>query len=420
MNSPTLMTLQRLILFLTIPYFCLFQSSCTLSEIGQKTKKGVLEGSSYLAQKSKKALGLEESKKSSAKPMTVERKAFGLMPDGKKVSLFRLTNANGMQVALLDYGATVKEILVPDREGKFSNVSLGFSTLEEYCEKSPYFGCIAGRYANRIKNGRFELEGKSFQLATNNGPNHLHGGEIGFDKHLWEARIAQIGTGVIFTRTSKDGEEGYPGNLRCKVTYTLTNENELLVEYEATTDKPTIVNLTNHTYFNLQGEGSPSILDHELMLPGNRFVATDATNIPTAIERVEGTPMDFRKPTLIGKRIEQDHPQLKVGKGYDHTWLVPDSMEKLNLAAVLRDPVSGRVMKIFTDQPGIQLYTGNYLDGSLIGHGDKPYAFRSGLCLETQVFPDSPNHQEDKSWPSCVLRPGSTYEHLTVHKFSVE
>jgi aldose 1-epimerase len=264
------------------------------------------------------------------------------------------------------------------------------------------------------------LDGQSYQLAKNNGPNHLHGGEVGFDKRIWNATITEVGTGVIFTRTSPDGEEGYPGNLRCKVTYTLTDDNELKVEYEATCDQATVLNLTNHTYFNLSGEGSPTILNHELTLPGAHFVATDETNIPTAIEKVAGTPMDFRKPTVIGKRIENKHQQLKVGKGYDHTWLVPSSEEKLNLAATLRDPASGRVLEIRTDQPGIQLYTGNYLDGTLVGHGGKPYAFRSGLCLETQVYPDSPNRQGEEGWKSCVLRPGETYRHLTVHKFRVD
>ena len=402
-------------------------SNCSLSEVAQKTKKGFSDGSSYVVDKSKsalvkskKVLGLEKTKKSSVKPMTVEKKVFGKMPNGDQVSMYTLTNANKMQVSLLNYGGTVKEILVPDRDGKFANVSLGFNSVEEYMEKSPYFGCITGRYANRIKDGKFSLDGQSYQLAKNNGPNHLHGGEIGFDKRIWNATITEVGTGVIFTRTSPDGEEGYPGNLRCKVTYTLTDDNELKVEYEATCDQATVLNLTNHTYFNLSGEGSPTILNHELTLPGSHFVATDETNIPTAIQKVAGTPMDFRKPTAIGKRIENKHQQLKVGKGYDHTWLVPSSEEKLNLAAILRDPASGRVLEIRTDQPGIQLYTGNYLDGTLVGHGGKTYAFRSGLCLETQVYPDSPNRQGEEGWKSCVLRPGETYRHLTVHKFRVD
>ena len=402
-------------------------SCCSVSEVAQKTKKGFLDGSSYVVDKSMKAygksknvLGLGKSKKITVTPMTVEKKLFGKMPNGEQVSIYTLTNANKMQVSLLNYGGTVKDILVPDRNGKFANVSLGFNTVEEYMEKSPYFGCITGRYANRIKDGQFTLDGKSYQLAKNNGPNHLHGGELGFDKRIWDAKISDVGTGIVFTRTSPDGEEGYPGNLRCTVTYTLTDENELKVEYEATCDQATVLNLTNHTYFNLAGEGSATILNHELTLPGAHFVATDETNIPTGVEKVDGTPMDFRKATAIGKRIENKHMQLKVGKGYDHTWLVPSTGEELSLAAILRDPASGRVLEIRTDQPGIQLYTGNYLDGTLVGHGGKRYAFRSGLCLETQVYPDSPNHQGEDGWRSCVLRPGETYRHLTVHKFRVD
>ena len=302
-------------------------SCCSLSEVAQKTKKGFLDGSSYVVDKSKKAygksknvLGLGKSKKITVTPMTVEKKLFGKMPNGDQVSIYTLTNANKMQVSLLNYGGTVKDILVPDRNGKFANVSLGFNTVEEYMEKSPYFGCITGRYANRIKDGQFTLDGKSYQLAKNNGPNHLHGGELGFDKRIWDAKISDVGTGIVFTRTSPDGEEGYPGNLRCTVTYTLTDENELKVEYEATCDQATVLNLTNHTYFNLAGEGSATILNHELTLPGAHFVATDETNIPTGVEKVVGTPMDFRKATAIGKRIENKHMQLKVGR-VRHTWL---------------------------------------------------------------------------------------------------
>ena len=395
-------------------------AGCTLTEFGSTAKRKIVDGSSYVWQKGKSVVGIDPQNKQTLKPMTVQKTAFGEMPDGLKVSLYRLTNANGMQVALLDYGGTVKEILVPDREGDFANVSLGFSTIDGYREQSPYFGCITGRYANRIKDGKFSLDGKSYQLAKNNGPNHLHGGEAGFDKRMWDTQILEAGTGVVFTRTSPDGEEGYPGNLKCKVTYVLTDDNELIVEYEATTDKPTVINLTNHTYFNLGGEGSSTILNHELTLPGSKFVATDETNIPTSIASVDGTPMDFRKPSRIGARIEVDHEQLKFGKGYDHTWLVPDSNEDLNLAAILKDSVSGRVLEIRTDQPGIQFYAGNYLDGSITGHGGKTYPFRSGLCLETQVFPDSPNHQGEEGWQSCVLRPGETYRHKTVHKFLVD
>lgn len=406
----------------------LLQTNCSVSEVGRKTKDGISKSASLVSSKSKQAykkgksaLGLAKKDNQNPKPMTVAKKAFGKMPDGTKVSLFIMTNANGMQVSLLDYGATVKDIMVPDRDGVYANVSLGFSSLNDYREKSPYFGCTAGRYANRIAKGLFSIDGKKYKLATNNDPNHLHGGERGFDKYVWAARVSETETAVTFSRRSPDGEEGYPGTLTCKVSYTLTNENELKIEYEATTDKPTVLNLTNHTYFNLAGEGDPTILDHELTLSADKYVATDETNIPVSIREVDGTPFDFRKPTLIGKRIESDQPQIKFGKGYDHTWVVNRKQEQgLAHAATLRDPGSGRVMEIHTDQPGIQFYTGNYLDGSYEGQGGKIYPFRSGLCLETQVFPDSPNHQGQDGWKSCVLRPGETYTHLTIHKFKTE
>ncbi|MEJ6621504.1 MAG: aldose epimerase family protein [Opitutae bacterium] len=403
---------------------------CTISEVTQKTKDGFDKSRSYLSEKSKKAyskgkeqLGLTENKKSQKKAMTVARKSFGEMPNGKKVSLFVLTNANKMQVSLLDYGATVKEILVPNRDGEMGNVSLGFTTLDDYRDKSPYFGSTAGRYANRIAKGKFSLDGTEYQLATNNGPNHLHGGERGFDKIVWNAKVKEVGTGVVFTMRSPDGDEGYPGNLVSKVTYTLTNENELKIEYSATCDKSTVLNLTNHTYFNLAGEGDSTILDHQLTLFADKYVATDETNIPSSISKVSGTPFDFTKPNIIGDRIEQKHEQLKFGKGYDHTWVIREGgnlEDNMRHAATLRDPGSGRKMDVYTDQPGIQFYTGNYLDGSYLGQSGKPYPFRSGLCLETQVFPDSPNHQGEKGWKSCVLKPGNTYKHTTLHKFSVE
>ena len=422
------MKLLRLLFAALILPGLLLQISCTISEFGSKTKDGLSKSASFVTSNSKKAyhsskaaLGLAKESNPKSKPMTVAKKAFGEMPDGSKVSEYVLTNAHGMQVSLLDYGATVKDIMAPDRNGAYANVSLGFGNLADYREKSPYFGCTAGRYANRIAQGAFTLDGKEFKLVTNNGANHLHGGERGFDKHVWSARVSETKTAVIFTRRSPDGEEGYPGNLSCKVTYTLTNENELRVEYAATTDKPTVLNLTNHTYFNLAGEGDSTILDHELTLYADQYVATDETNIPTSVDKVDGTPFDFRKATLIGKRIEADHPQIKYGKGYDHTWVVSQKGGKpLAHAATLRDPGSGRVMEIYTDQPGIQFYAGNYLDGTFKGQAGKVYPFRSGMCLETQVFPDSPNHQGEEGWKSCVLRPGETYTHLTVHKFKAE
>jgi len=409
--------------------FLFFQTSCVVSDYGRKTKDAIVRGSSYVGEKSKSAyrstkekLGITDSKPAKPKPMSVAKSKFGEMPDGVVVSKYTLSNANGMRVGILDYGGTVKEIFAPDRNGDFANVSLGFDNLNDYREKSPYFGCITGRYANRIAGGKFSLDGKEYQLATNNGPNHLHGGDRGFDKYVWNTRVLETGTGVEFTRTSPDGEEGYPGNLKCKVRYILTDENELIVEYEARTDKATVINLTNHTYFNLAGEGSETILEHELRLPGDKFVSTDKTNIPTQIAPVQGTPLDFRSFTKIGKRIGSSHEQIEFGKGYDHTWLVSGNKNKegLNHAATLRDPSTGRVLEIHTDQPGIQFYSGNYLDGTITGHGGKPYPLRSGLCLETQVFPDSPNHQGEEGWQSCVLRPNEVYTHKTVHRFYAE
>ena len=354
--------------------------------------------------------------------MSIEKKSIGKTELGE-ANLYTLTNANGMKVVITDIGGAVTEIWAKDSKGNLANVALGYKDHKTYVKNPNYFGCITGRYANRIADGNFTLEGEKYSLATNNGPNHLHGGNQGFDKHLWEG---EAGTGedsvfVKFTRTSPDGEEGYPGDLNVTVTYTLNNADELRVEYEATTSKPTVINLTNHTYFNLAGEGSETILDHELTLHADKFVATDETNIPTSIDDVEGTPMDFREAHVIGERIEEENEQLKFGLGYDHTWVIrQDSKDEegLSLAATLVDPESGRVLEIRTDQPGIQFYSGNYLDDTTTGTSGKTYPLRSGLCLETQVFPDSPNHQDEEGWQSCVLLPGQTYRHVTVHKFS--
>ena len=354
--------------------------------------------------------------------MSIEKKSIGKTDLGE-ANLYTLTNANGMKVVITDIGGAVTEIWAKDSKGNLANVALGYKDHKTYVKNPNYFGCITGRYANRIADGNFTLEGEKYSLATNNGPNHLHGGDQGFDKHLWEG---EAGTGedsvfVKFARTSPDGEEGYPGDLNVTVTYTLNNADELRVEYEATTSKPTVINLTNHTYFNLAGEGSETILDHELTLHADQFVATDDTNIPTAIADVNGTPMDFREAHVIGDRIEEENEQLKFGLGYDHTWVIRQGSkdeEGLSLAATLVDPASGRVLEIRTDQPGIQFYSGNYLDDTTTGTSGKTYPLRSGLCLETQVFPDSPNHQGEAGWQSCVLLPGKTYRHVTVHKFS--
>ena len=402
--------------------------SCTPAELSQKASQKLKTGGDYITEKSKlayessrEALGLkEETPPRSSKPMTISKRVFGQLEDGSKVHEFRLINERGMEVSIIEYGASIRDIIVEDRNGKKENVSLGFDHLQDYVDKSPYFGCIAGRYANRIANGKFSLDGEEFQLATNNGPNHLHGGNLGFDKKVWTGTPLENDLGVSLTYRSPDGEEGYPGNLSCTVVYSLSEDNKLSVAIEAVTDKPTVVNLTNHTYFNLAGEGDPTILDHLLTLPGTTFVATDTTNIPTHLQPVAGTPFDFRTATVVGARIGADHPQLVAGKGYDHTWVVPTGKEGLAHAATLYDTDSGRVLKLFTDQPGVQFYSGNFLDGSLTGVGGNSYPLRSGLCLEPQLYPDSPNHQGEEGWRNCVLRPDETYHHHSVYEFSTK
>ncbi|OQX80962.1 MAG: galactose-1-epimerase [Bacteroidetes bacterium 4484_276] len=343
--------------------------------------------------------------------MNIKKNLYGDV-DGKKVFQFTLTNENGMIVKLINYGGIVTHLLTPDKEGKLEDVVLGFDSLQQYLDETPYFGAIVGRYGNRIAKGKFELDGKTHQLATNNGPNHLHGGVKGFDKVVWDADdfIFPDRAGVILTYLSKDGEEGYPGNLAVKVTYTLTNDNELKIDYEATTDKPTIVNLTHHSYFNLEGQGNGNILDHQLQLMANRYVPVDETLIPTGeLHSVQGSAMDFTAPHSIGSRIAE------VEGGYDHTWELDNfNSEKMRLVARVTSPESGRVMEVYTDQPGIQFYTGNFLDGSLSGKGGKVYHKHYGFCLETQHYPDSPNQP---NFPSVVLRPGEKYETQTVYKF---
>ena len=352
---------------------------------------------------------------------SIEKTTFGTMPDGTAVELYTLSNGQDMSVAILTYGGVVQAINVPDRDGNLANVALGFASLDDYLTKSPYFGNITGRYANRIAKGQFTLDGTTYELATNNGPNALHGGVSGFDKKLWAAEEINgaDGVGVALSYTSPDGEEGYPGTLAAKVTYTVTEANELRIDYEATTDKTTIVNLTNHTYFNLAGEGSGTILDHELMLNASTFTPVDETLIPTGeIAKVQGGPMDFTTSKRIGERIRDGDKQLVFGRGYDHNWVL-DKPEPgaLSLAARLAEPTSGRVMEVRTTEPAIQFYAGNFLDGSLVGTSGKMYRQSDGLCLETQHYPDSPNHAD---FPSTVLNPGEVYKTTTVYAFSAE
>jgi aldose 1-epimerase len=344
----------------------------------------------------------------------IVRSDFGRTKDGKSVDLYTLTNKNGLVAKITNYGGIVTELHVPDRNGTNGNVVLGFATLDKYLAGHPFFGTITGRVANRIGKGRFTLDGKEYTLVTNNGPNHLHGGTNGFDKKLWDAEPAETKNGPSLTLryVSPDGEEGYPGTLTTTVVYTLTNDNELKIDYRATTNNPTIVNLTNHSYFNLAGDGEGTILDHELMVNADNYTVFDSTQIPTGeIKGVEGTPLDFRKPTPIGQRIEQ------VQGGYDHNFVLNGKTGQMKLCARVRDPKSGRVMEIRTTKPGVQLYTANGLDGKITGVSGKPYVKYGAFCLETQHYPDSINHPE---FPSVILRPGQTYKTTTVHKFSAK
>jgi aldose 1-epimerase len=346
----------------------------------------------------------------------VARSPFGTMPDGRPVEMFTLTNANGVEVRAITYGGIITSIRVPDRAGTFGDVALGFDRLESYLKGHPFFGTIVGRYGNRIAGGKFTIDGRAYTLATNNGPNHLHGGKVGFDKAVWNAEPTPAGAGVVFTHTSPDGDEGYPGTLKARVTYTLTDRNELIAEYHATSDKPTPVNLTQHTYFNLAGGGD--ILGHELTIHADRYTPVDATLIPTGeLAPVERTPFDFRKPTPVGARIGQPHDQLKNGQGYDHNFVLNGKAGTLRPAARLTEPKTGRTLDIATTEPGVQFYTGNFLDGTLTGKGGQVYNRRAGLCLETQHFPDSPNKP---NFPSSILRPGQEYRSRTVFTFGVQ
>lgn len=352
------------------------------------------------------------------KKMSIEKESYG-KADGREVMLYTLTNANGLVAKITNYGGIVTELLVPDKDGKLGDIVLGYGKLDDYVKETPYFGALIGRYGNRIGKGKFTLDGKEYQLATNdNNINHLHGGVKGFDKVVWDAKEikADNGVGLELNYLSKDMEEGYPGNLKVKVIYMLTNDNELTVEYKATTDKTTVANLTQHNYYNLGGHDSGPILGHLLMLNADSFTPTDEGLIPTGeIRSVEGTPMDFRKPTAIGARITAEYEPLKFGGGYDHNWVLnKDKQGELSLAAEVYEPNSGRVMEIWTTQPAIQFYSGNFLDGSNVGKGGVAYQHRTAFCLETQHYPDSPNNP---NFPSTVLKPGETYTHKTVHKF---
>jgi aldose 1-epimerase len=348
-------------------------------------------------------------------PKPVAREPFGKLPDGRAVERFTLTNAHGMEVKAITYGGIITSLRVPDRGGQMADVVLGFDSIDGYLKNDPFFGAIIGRYGNRIAKGQFTLDGHTATLAKNNGPNHLHGGTKGFDKLLWTAEPVAGKNAVAFTLTSPDGDEGYPGTLKVRVTYTLTDANALVVDYEATTDKTTVVNLTQHSYFNLAGEGSGDILGHQLMINADRYTPVDAGLIPTGeLAPVQGTPFDFRTPTAIGARINQDDPQLKNGKGYDHNWVLTRKGAGLSLAARAVEPKSGRTLEVTTTEPGVQFYAGNFLDGTIKGKGGHVYALRNGFCLETQHFPDSPNQPK---FPSTMVKPGQKYTSQTVFTF---
>ena len=355
-------------------------------------------------------------------PPSIKKEAFGKLANGTTIFRYTLTNSHGVRVRIITYGGIVQTIETPDRRHHFTNVALGFATLGEYVDhNSPYFGAIIGRYGNRIAKGTFTLDGKTYHLPINNPPNSLHGGTVGFDKRVWAAAEERHrdSVGLRLSRTSPNGEMGYPGTLDVVVTYTLTNRNELRVDYHATTDAPTIVNLTNHSYFNLTGEGTGTIYDHRLRLNASHYTPVDSTLIPTGqIATVHGTPFDFTRPHAIGERIRGSEQQLLFGRGYDHNWVLDRHGSKgLVLAARLTEKTSGRVVEMFTTEPGIQFYSGNFLDGTLVGTSGHTYRQGDGLALETQHYPDSPNHP---NFPSTVLRPGHVYQTTTVYRFSTD
>jgi aldose 1-epimerase len=344
----------------------------------------------------------------------ISERPFGQMPDGAVVTSFSLTNSNGLKATFIELGATLVSLEVPDRDGAFADIVLGYDSIESYVNHGSFFGCIAGRYANRIAKGKFTVDGIEYTLATNNAPNHLHGGNVGFDKALWTGVpfATDEGPSIRFTYLSKDGEEGYPGNLDCAVTYTLTNDNELKIVYQAKTDKATPVNLTHHSYFNLAGHDTGSVLGTELMINANRYTPVDDTLIPTGeLAPVFGTPFDFTTSHPIQDKFGE------VPGGYDLNYVLNKTTGWIELAARAVDPKSGRVMEVLTTEPGIQLYTGNFLSGSVAGKNGATYPKNSGFCLETERFPDTPNHP---NFPPAILRPGDVYSQVTIYRFSTQ
>jgi aldose 1-epimerase len=362
----------------------------------------------------------EVTQDSTASAKTVmQKEKFGTLPDGREVQRYVLKNRNGVEIHVINYGGIITHLLAPDRNGKVEDIVLGYDSLAGYLKESPFFGAIVGRYGNRIANGKFKLDGKEYTLVQNNNGQHLHGGTVGFDKVFWDIQEnnSSAGNGLRLTYLSKDMEEGYPGNLNVTVDYTLTEENELRIDYKATTDKATVVNLTQHSYFNLSGNGSRDILDHVLKLNADQYVPVTKVLIPTGqLAPVKGTPFDFNTPTPVGARINDRHEQLQIAGGYDHCWVLSDK-SNLKDAGLLYDSVSGRTLQVLTTEPGIQFYSGNFLTGTITGKGGVVYKHRYGLCLETEHFPDSPNQSQ---FPSVVLKPGETYSTQTIYKFGVK
>lgn len=352
--------------------------------------------------------------------VTIEKSPFGTTVDGIDVDKYKLSNRQGMQISIINYGGVITSWTAKDKNGIYEDIVLGYNKLSEYEKETPYFGAIIGRYGNRIAKGKFSLEGKEYSLAVNNGENHLHGGVKGFDKVVWDAktRLTDSSASLILTYLSADMEEGYPGNLEVEVVYTLNNEDELRVTYKATTDKTTIINLTQHSYFNLSANFNNTILNHELILNSDSFLPVDNTLIPTGEFRdVTNTPFDFRAPKTIGQQINEEDLQLKNAFGYDHCWVLNGQDKGIRFVASAFEPQSRRYLEVYSDEPGIQFYSGNFLDGTLPSKNNGTYEFRSGFCLETQHFPDSPNH---KNFPSVILRPEEQYKSQTIFKLSVK
>lgn len=359
--------------------------------------------------------GCSTEKKPTFTPL--ETSKFVTTVDGKPIALFNLENKNGLMVQITNYGGRMAALWVPDRNGNFNDILTGYDTIEGFLKDTNYFNGIIGRYANRIAFGKFTLDGVEYTLPINSPPNTLHGGKRGFDKKIWDVLKSTKDT-LVLTYTSVDGEEGFPGTLTATVTYSLNDSNELRIDYLAVTDAPTVVNLTSHGFYNLGGYGDGDILGHILMINADKYTPVDSNFIPTGeFADVTGTPFDFRTPVTVGERIGEDNTQLKYGMGYDHNWVLNKNGKEMSLACRIEEPVSGRVMEIYTDQPGIQVYSGNFLDGSVVGKNGVAYKYRHSICMETQHFPDSPNHP---NFPSTVLRPGEKYQTSTIEKFMVK